>query len=79
MPELDGPGVCREVRRQQDESYVYMVLLTSKESKEDIVTASSRVPTTISPSRSTSTNSKRDCAPANASFISKAVLSKRAK
>jgi two-component system cell cycle response regulator len=37
MPELDGPGVCREVRRQQDESYVYMVLLTSKESKEDIV------------------------------------------
>jgi two-component system cell cycle response regulator len=38
MPELDGPGVCREVRRQQDQSYVYMVLLTSKESKEDIVT-----------------------------------------
>ena len=37
MPELDGPGVCREVRRQQDDSYVYMVLLTSKESKEDIV------------------------------------------
>ena len=37
MPELDGPGVCREVRRQQDASYVYMVLLTSKESKEDIV------------------------------------------
>ncbi len=38
MPELDGPGVCREVRLQQDGSYVYMVLLTSKESKEDIVT-----------------------------------------
>jgi diguanylate cyclase (GGDEF)-like protein len=38
MPELDGPGVCREVRREQDRSYVYMVLLTSKESKEDIVT-----------------------------------------
>ena len=37
MPELDGPGVCREVRRQQDDSYVYMVLLTSKEAKEDIV------------------------------------------
>jgi two-component system cell cycle response regulator len=40
MPELDGPGVCREVRRQQDQqehAYVYMVLLTSKESKEDIV------------------------------------------
>jgi two-component system, cell cycle response regulator len=41
MPELDGPGVCRAVRRQQDQqeqAYVYMVLLTSKESKEDIVT-----------------------------------------
>lgn len=37
MPELDGPGVCREVRRQQEQAYVYMVLLTSKESKEDIV------------------------------------------
>jgi two-component system, cell cycle response regulator len=38
MPELDGPGVCREVRRHQEQAYVYMVLLTSKESKEDIVT-----------------------------------------
>ncbi len=38
MPEIDGPGVCREVRRQQEDSYVYMVLLTSKEAKEDIVT-----------------------------------------
>ena len=41
MPELDGPGVCRAVRRRQEQheqAYVYMVLLTSKESKEDIVT-----------------------------------------
>jgi two-component system, cell cycle response regulator len=37
MPELDGPGVCREVRKHQEQAYVYMVLLTSKESKEDIV------------------------------------------
>jgi two-component system cell cycle response regulator len=37
MPELDGPGVCREVRKRNDQSYVYMVLLTSKESKEDVV------------------------------------------
>jgi two-component system cell cycle response regulator len=37
MPELDGPGVCREVRKRQEQAYVYMVLLTSKESKEDIV------------------------------------------
>jgi len=38
MPELDGPGVCREVRKRKEQSYVYMVLLTSKESKEDVVT-----------------------------------------
>ena len=38
MPELDGPGVCREVRKRQEQAYVYMVLLTSKEAKEDIVT-----------------------------------------
>jgi two-component system cell cycle response regulator len=37
MPELDGPGVCREVRKHRERAYVYMVLLTSKESKEDIV------------------------------------------
>jgi len=37
MPELDGPGVCREVRRRPDGSYVYIVLLTAKESQEDIV------------------------------------------
>lgn len=37
MPELDGPSVCREVRKKSDGSYVYMILLTSKESKRDIV------------------------------------------
>jgi two-component system cell cycle response regulator len=37
MPELDGPGVCSEVRRNPDGSYVYIVLLTSKQSSEDIV------------------------------------------
>jgi two-component system cell cycle response regulator len=37
MPELDGPGVCREVRQNKLHSYVYMVLLTSKEAKEDVI------------------------------------------
>jgi two-component system cell cycle response regulator len=37
MPELDGPGVCQEVRKRKEQSYVYMVLLTSKEAKEDVV------------------------------------------
>jgi two-component system cell cycle response regulator len=37
MPELDGPGVCRAVRKRKDQCYVYMILLTSKERKEDVV------------------------------------------
>src|SRR5580698_3767520 len=37
MPELDGPGVCREVRSRHDDSYIYILLLTSKESSEDVV------------------------------------------
>src|ERR1700682_5030779 len=36
-PTLDGPAVCREVRLKRQEPYVHLVLLTSKESKEDIV------------------------------------------
>jgi two-component system, cell cycle response regulator len=38
MPGLHGPAVCREIRRQREQSYVYMILLISRESKEDIVT-----------------------------------------
>jgi diguanylate cyclase (GGDEF)-like protein len=37
MPGLDGPAVCRAVRGRAEQSYVYIVLLTSKESKEDVV------------------------------------------
>jgi two-component system, cell cycle response regulator len=37
MPELDGPGVCRAVRMCSEQTYVYMVLLTSKGSKEETV------------------------------------------
>lgn len=37
MPELDGPGVCRAVRTRSEHTYVYMVLLTSKGSKEETV------------------------------------------
>jgi two-component system, cell cycle response regulator len=37
MPELDGPGVCREVRVRPHESYVYILLLTSKQMTEDVV------------------------------------------
>lgn len=37
MPELDGPAVCREIRRRRHDSYVYIALLTSKQSSSDIV------------------------------------------
>jgi two-component system, cell cycle response regulator len=37
MPEQDGPTVCRAVRTRTEQPYVYMVLLTSKGSKEETV------------------------------------------
>lgn len=38
MPELDGPGLCREVRAwHRDTRYVYIILLTSKQGSDDIV------------------------------------------
>jgi two-component system, cell cycle response regulator len=37
MPGLDGLGVCRAVRGRHDDAYVYMLLLTSKQSSGDVV------------------------------------------
>ena len=37
MPELDGPGVCLEVRKQHERPYIHIVLVTSRGSKQDIV------------------------------------------
>src|SRR6202167_5667252 len=37
MPELDGPGVCQEVRKDQERPYIHIVLVTSKGSKQDVV------------------------------------------
>ena len=37
MPELDGLDVCREIRALRNKSYIYIVLLTARESPDDIV------------------------------------------
>ena len=37
MPELDGPDICRQLRNRHEQPYVYITLLTSKQSREDIV------------------------------------------
>lgn len=37
MPELDGPGVCREVRSKREQPYVHIILVTAKDSQENIV------------------------------------------
>ena len=38
MPELSGPEVCKKVRQQQgQEPYTYLLLLTSKSMKEDLI------------------------------------------
>jgi len=37
MPGMDGVQVCREVRKRAGERYVYMLLLTARAQKQDIV------------------------------------------
>jgi len=37
MPGMDGIEVCREVRRRKDHAYTYLILLSSRETKQDIV------------------------------------------
>jgi diguanylate cyclase (GGDEF)-like protein len=37
MPQLDGPGLCREIRDRNDDLYTYILLLTAKRSREDVV------------------------------------------
>jgi predicted signal transduction protein with EAL and GGDEF domain len=36
MPGFDGPAICRMTRARFDQPYIYIILLTSKESKEDM-------------------------------------------
>lgn len=37
MPGMDGPELCRRLRETGDKSYHYIILLTSRDSKEDII------------------------------------------
>lgn len=37
MPEVDGVDVCRRVRAMRRASYTYLILLTSLESRDDVV------------------------------------------
>ena len=37
MPGLSGPEVCRRIRSRQDGFYIYVVLLTGRDSKEDLL------------------------------------------
>jgi phosphoserine phosphatase RsbU/P len=37
MPEIDGVEVCRRMRQRTDAPYVYVILLTSKDRREDVV------------------------------------------
>jgi diguanylate cyclase (GGDEF)-like protein len=37
MPNIDGVALCRKIRSSQDAGYVYFILLTGKDKKEDII------------------------------------------
>ncbi|UCE65491.1 MAG: response regulator [Candidatus Zixiibacteriota bacterium] len=38
MPEIDGIELCKKIRSLQKETYTYIILLTAKKQKEDIIT-----------------------------------------
>jgi two-component system cell cycle response regulator len=37
MPGMEGPEVCREVRKNSDRAYSYLLLLTARSQKEDVL------------------------------------------
>lgn len=37
MPGLDGPQVCQQLRAAAERPYVYMILLTAKDSRQDLI------------------------------------------
>jgi len=37
MPGIDGAQLCEDIRRQKPEPYTYIIMLTSKQSKEDVI------------------------------------------
>jgi len=37
MPEVNGLSVCREIRRHSEYPYIYLILLSSRRAKEDIL------------------------------------------
>ncbi|MCX6344586.1 MAG: EAL domain-containing protein [Armatimonadetes bacterium] len=37
MPGMDGLQVCRQVRNKKDDRYIYLLLLTARSAKEDII------------------------------------------
>ena len=37
MPKIDGLELCRKIRRQKGEKYLYIILLTSKDGHEDTI------------------------------------------
>lgn len=37
MPEMEGPELCRAIRGLKSKGYVYIVLLTAKDTKDDII------------------------------------------
>jgi two-component system, cell cycle response regulator len=38
MPTMSGPEICRRLRSLQSQAYIYIILLTSRKGKEDVVT-----------------------------------------
>ena len=67
MPEMDGLELTRRIRECELPSYVYIILLTAKSEKEDLVTAMMPAPMTSWPSPLIRMNFASGCARASGS------------
>ena len=65
MPGIDGPELCRRVRKDDTGNAMYVLLLTARDKTSDLVEGLDAAPMITSPNRSTSTNfapgSPSDC------------------
>ena len=47
MPHLDGPELCRRIRAAGGDRYTYIILLTSRDRREDRLKGCAPAPTTF--------------------------------
>ena len=67
MPQMDGVALCHQIRQRDFGHYIYAILVTARQSIDDLVQGWNLVPTISSPNRSIRVSCAPDFMPPNAS------------